>query len=112
MQILDDMRHPDGRSDLTSAGADYAMHAPKRDVVRDAGDWNEVRIVAKGGDIEYWLNGYRIVSYTVGSDDWLRRKAESKFAGLAEFGMRKAGKIVLQDHGQKVWFRNIRIKRL
>ncbi len=112
MQILDDMRHPDGRSDLTSAGADYAMHAPKRDVVRDAGEWNEVRIVAKGGDIEYWLNGYKIVSYTIGSADWLRRKAESKFASLPDFGMRKRGKIVLQDHGYKVWFRNIRIKRL
>lgn len=112
MQVLDDLRHPDGRNEITSAGSDYAMHARSRDVVRPAWEWNEVRIIAKGKEVSYWLNGYKVVEYIIGSEDWNRRKAASKFATMPDYGMKDSGRIVLQDHGDRVWYRNIRIRRL
>jgi cytochrome c len=112
MQVLDDDLHPDGRNPLTSAGSNYALHAPKRDVVRPVGEWNEVRIVAKGDDIEYWLNGYKIVEYTINSPEWKELVANSKFASMPDYGQRKVGHIVLQDHGDLIAYRNIRIKKL
>lgn len=112
MQILDDDLAPDGRSRLTSAGSNYALHAPARDVARPAGAWQEVRIIAKGNDIEYWMNGYRIVRYTINSPEWNALVAKSKFASLPLYGKIRSGHIDLQDHGNPVSFRNIRIRRL
>ncbi len=112
MQILDDDLHPDGQNIITAAGSNYALHARSRDVVRPANHWNEVRILAKGDDIEYWLNGFKVVEYTINSPDWKARVANSKFASMPDYGQRKSGHIVLQDHGDLVAFRNIRIRKL
>lgn len=112
MQVLDDDLHPDGRNPLTSAGSNYALHARTRDVVRPANEWNEVRIIVKGDEVEYWLNGYRVVQYTLNSPEWKELVAKSKFASMPDYGQRKVGHIVLQDHGDLVAYRNIRICRL
>lgn len=112
MQVLDDDLHPDGRNPLTSAGSNYALHARKRDVVRPANEWNEVRIIVKGDDVEYWLNGYCVVKYTINSPEWKQLVAKSKFANMPDYGQRKVGHIVLQDHGDLVAYRNIRIRKL
>ncbi|MGI8922903.1 MAG: family 16 glycoside hydrolase [Fimbriimonadales bacterium] len=112
MQVLDDDLHPDGMNPLTMAGSNYALHARRRDVVRPAGNWNDVRIIAKGNDIEYWLNGYRVVSYKLGSPEWTSLVTKSKFADWPSYGKVKTGHIALQDHGDAVAFRNIRIRKL
>jgi len=112
MQVLDNKRHPDGKTPLTSAGAAYALYAPSEDVTRPAGEWNEARIVARGPHVEHWLNGKKVVEYEQGSADWQKRMKTSKFNAMPDYGKRMSGHIVLQDHGDPVWYRNIRIRRL
>ncbi len=112
MQVLDDEAHADGASGLTSAGAAYGLYPASEDVVNAAGEWNHVRVVARGPRVEHWLNGTKIVEYEVGSEDWDRRVADSKFSAYPRFGEATAGRIGLQDHGDTVWFRDIRIRRL
>lgn len=112
MQVLDDDRHPDGRNTLTSAGSLYALIPRKYDIVRNANEWNEVRIVANGSKIEHWLNGAKVVEYDRNSDAFKKLIAGSKFASMPQFAKPTSGIIVLQDHGDKVWYRNIRVRRL
>lgn len=110
MQVLDDANHPDGQSPLTSAGSNFALHPVPRGVVRPAGEWNQARIVVRGDSVEHWLNGTLVVEYELGSEDWQRRVAESKFADLPLYGQARSGHIGLQDHGDPVWFRNVRVR--
>jgi hypothetical protein len=112
MQVLDNKKHKDGLDPSTSAGANYELHAPAQDVTRPAGEYNQVRILVKGTHIEHWLNGTKIVEYEIGSPDWEARVAKSKFATMPGYGRNRRGHIVLQDHGDKVWYRNIRIRPL
>lgn len=111
-QILDDERHPNGSNPLTCAGSNYALHAPNRSVVNTTGAYNRTRIVVKGNDVEHWLNGHKIVSYSFRSPDWFQRVAESKFSTMPDYGLAREGHIALQDHGDAVWFKNIKIRRL
>tara|TARA_B100000674_G_scaffold36558_1_gene25596 strand:- start:611 stop:1861 length:1251 start_codon:yes stop_codon:yes gene_type:complete len=112
MQVLDDERHYDGKNELTSAGANYALHAPVGDVVRPAGEWNTARILVCGNEVTYWLNGVEVVSYVLHSADWKALVAGSKFASMPDYGQRSSGHIALQDHGDVVSFRDIRIRDL
>lgn len=112
MQVLDDARHPDGKSPLTSAGSDYGLYPAPRGVVRPAGEWNAVWIVVRGSHVEHWLNGRLMVSYELGSRDWADRVAKSKFHEWPEYGKAAEGVIGLQDHGDRVAYRNIRIRGL
>ncbi len=111
-QVLDDARHPDGRRPETSAGACYGLYPAPRGVVRPAGEWNETRILVRGDHVEHWLNGQRIVSYELGSGDWEERVRRSKFATMPRYGREPRGHIALQDHGDRVAYRNIRIRLL
>jgi len=111
-QLLDNAGHQDGKSPLTSAGSLYALYAPEKDMAKPAGQWNRSRIVVRGNRVRHFLNGQKVVDAEIGSDDWSKRVAESKFASWPKFGKNKRGYIVLQDHGDEVWFRNVRIKEL
>lgn len=109
-QILDNAKHKDGQNPMTSAGSCYALYPPLKDVTKPVGQWNETRIVAKGKHVEHWLNGTRLLEYEVGSDDWQKRVAASKFKAYPGFGEQMKGRISLQDHESLVWYRNIRIR--
>jgi hypothetical protein len=112
MQVLDNARHKDGANPLTSAGSNYAVHAPIRDVTKPVGEWNDVRLVVKGAHVEQWLNGVKVVEYELWSPDWEKRVQASKFGEIPPYGKAKRGHIALQDHGDLVWYRNIKIKPL
>lgn len=111
-QVLDDEGHPDGVVPETSAGSNYGLYAPAQAAARRAGEWNEARIVARGVHVEHWLNGVKIVAYELGSADWLARVRASKFAQWPDYGRASRGHIVLQDHGDPVAYRNIKLRPL
>lgn len=111
-QILDNAGHKDGKQPMTSAGSNYAMHAPARDVTKPIGEWNDVRLIVRGAHVEHWMNGVKLLEYELWSEDWDTRMKASKFAKMPGYGRAKRGHLVLQDHGNLVWYRNIRIKAL
>ena len=109
-QVLDNAGHKDGQSPLTSAGSNYAVHAPVKDVTRPVGEWNEARLIVRGNHVEHWMNGVKLLEYEIGSADWNTRVKASKFARMPMYGLEQRGHIVLQDHGDVVTYRNIRVK--
>jgi len=112
MQVLDDSAHADGGNRLTSAGANYGLYAAPEGVVKPAGEWNAVRIVVEGPHVEHWLNGQKVVEYELWSPDWEAKIADSKFVEWPGYGRAIRGHIGLQDHGDWVAYRNIKIKEL
>lgn len=112
MQVLDDDLHPDGKSQLTSAGAAYGLYPAPRGAVRPVGQWNTARILVNGNHVEHWLNRTKVADYELGSDDWRRRVGRSKFKQWPEYGKAAEGYIGLQDHGNPVAFRNLKIRIL
>jgi hypothetical protein len=111
-QVLDDANHVDGRSPLTSAGSNYALNPAPRGAVKPAGEWNEGRIVVRGDSVEHWLNETRVVAYALHSEEWNALVAGSKFAAWPAYGMAPRGHIGLQDHGDRVWYRNLELRVL
>lgn len=110
-QLLDNDGHRDaknGRDRLT--GANYALHPPTTDPANPPGQWNNARIVVSGDDVEHWINGTKVVEYELGSPEWQKLVAASKFNAWPMYGKASRGYIVLQDHGDHVEFRNIKIK--
>lgn len=112
MQVLDNAAHKDGQNPLTAAGSNYALHAPTADVTNPAGEYNRVRLLVHGNHVEHWLNGQKIVEYELGSPEWRELVANSKFNEMPRYGKNRSGHIALQDHGDEVWYRNIRIRLL
>lgn len=116
MQVLDDAKHPDsfkGAEGNHKAGSLYDMLPPNDlKVVKPAGEWNKARLVVKNGKAQHWLNGKLLVEYPTKGPEWDALVAKSKFNGWDGFGKFDKGHIAFQDHGDKVWYRNIRIKEL
>jgi len=123
-QILDDAKHPDAKMgaggnrtmaslyDLIPAAPSLDPKASRRDRI-PIGEWNRGRIISyPNGKIEHWLNGWKMVEYQRGTPIFNALVARSKFAKEANFGMAPKGRILLQDHGDKVSFRSIKIKAL
>lgn len=110
-QVLDDAAHRDGANAEHSAGALYDVFEPAARLDRACGEWNRSRIVARGPRLEHWLNGERTVLCEVGSEAFEAARADSKFRGAEGFGS-GAGPILLQDHGDEVWFRSLKIRDL
>jgi hypothetical protein len=112
-QLLDDANTEDGASRLTAAGSDYGLFGAAEGAVRPYDHWNRSRIVVKGNHVEHWLNGKKVVEYELGSADWTRKVAASKFATYPGYGRASAGLIGIQgDHPGSLAVRNIRIREL
>jgi hypothetical protein len=112
MQVLDDDQHADGKKPTTSAGSLYDLIAPTNKTLRPVGEYNKARIVVQNNHVEHWLNGKKIVEYDLGSEALSSLIAQSKFKDFPLFAKNKAGYIALQHHGDNVWYRNIKIRRL
>ncbi len=114
-QIIDDFNHSEVKNhkhDIASAASCYLLYAPKNKRLNPAGKWNHVEIIANGKHVEHWLNGVKVLSYERGSQDFLKRKAATKFKDYDDYGELSGGHILLTDHNDKVYFKNIKIKRL
>jgi cytochrome c len=112
MQVLDDDAHPDGRLPSHRAGANYDLHVPRYSATKPVGQFNLARLVVNRGHVEHWLNGRKLVEYDLDSEDWKQRLAASKFKSMPDYARARSGHIALQDHGNQVWFRNMKIKPL
>lgn len=112
MQVLDDERHPDGRAEVTSAGSNYGLHGVPRGVVKPAQQWNEARILVRGARVEHWLNGTKVVEYELRGEAWADLVRNSKFNQWPAYGQADRGHIGLQEHGGRVWYRNIKLREL
>lgn len=111
-QLLDNKEAADNKTPLTWAASNYALIPPTPDVCNPAGEWNRAMVRVKGKHVEHWLNGFKVVEYELESAEWLALVAKSKFANMKEYGRMAVGRIVLQDHGNKVSFRNIKIRKI
>jgi hypothetical protein len=113
-QLLDDPNHPNGKNPKTRLGALYDLYAPDEDAKapRPVGEYNASRVVARGSRLEHWLNGKKVLDVDTASDDWKQRIGRSKFRTVSGFGDPRPSPILLQDHGDEVWFRNVAVRPL
>ncbi|MBA4168322.1 MAG: DUF1080 domain-containing protein, partial [Chitinophagaceae bacterium] len=108
-QMIDDIGFPEKLQDWQKTGADYAMTvANDKKKLKPVGEWNSSRIVFNNGHVEHWLNGEKIVEFQAGTEDWNKKRTTGKWKDYPDYGKAKTGGIALQDHGNKVFFRNIR----
>jgi hypothetical protein len=112
MQVLDNAAHPDAKIFKHRAGDLYDLIPCSKETVKPAGEWNLAEIIANKGTIELRLNGETVVQTSYGDEAWKKLVAGSKFKSMPAFGTFTKGRICLQDHGDKVWYRNIMIKTL
>ena len=110
-QLLDDEGYPDPLEDWQLAGANYAMHIAENKILKPAGEFNTSMIIVDSSHVEHWLNGIKILEYELWSEDWKKRVNEGKWKDYPDYGLAKVGHIALQDHGDKTWFRNIKIRK-
>ncbi|ACG78570.1 conserved hypothetical protein [Phenylobacterium zucineum HLK1] len=108
-QIVDNAR---GEPVVEQAGALYGLYAPTTDATRPVGEFNHSRLVLRGGKGEHWLNGVKVAEYDLDSDAFRAKVAATKFRAWPQFAAAKSGHIAIQNHGDPVFFRNIKIRPL
>lgn len=114
-QILDDEVHPDAKLGVNGnrkLGGLYDLIPPRGVRFNGIGEWNQARIVVRGGHVEHWLNGFKTVEYERGTQMWRALVDHSKYTVWPKFGEAPKGHILLQDHGNRVSFRSIKIRPL
>jgi hypothetical protein len=111
-QLIDDSGWAEPLDGKHKSGANYGMFPPVHFTAKPAGSWNNSRLTVNSGHVEHWLNGKKVLSYILWSDEWKAAKQLGEWAEFPYFGEGKTGHIGLQDHGGVVVFRNIKIKEL
>ncbi len=114
-QILDDETHPDaklGKEGNRTLASLYDIFPSRETHPKPFGEWNQVRIYSKDNHVEHWLNGEKVLEYERGSEEYRKAISESKFTKFGTFGESEKGRILLQNHGHEVSFRNIKIREL
>ena len=111
-QLIDDEGWPDKLEPWQQTGANYAMHVASRKAARPVGQWNRTRIVVDGAHVEHWLNGVKVVEYQLWTPDWEQRVKAGKWKDFPAYGRARKGRIGLQDHGNKVYFRGIKVRAI
>ena len=112
-QLIDDERHPDAKiGPHRQTAALYDVMPAANRPSKPAGEWNTSRVVVHGNDVEHWLNGAKVLSYTLDSPALREAIAKSKFKDVERFGKPQNGLILLQDHGDAVCYRNVKIRPL
>jgi hypothetical protein len=113
-QVLDDEKASDRFQKVHQCGALYELFGPddSQKKLNPVGEWNSSRIVFNGNHIEHWLNGKKIVEADLGSPQMNEALAKSKWKNQKDFGTKKVGHIVIQDHQDEAWFRNVKIREL
>ena len=116
MQVLDNAKHHDAKLGVDGnrmAGSLYDLIPAKPQNSKPAGEWNQVRIMVYKGTVVYFMNGVQVLEYHLWTDDWNKMVTNSKFKDYKLFvDTAPEGYIGLQDHGDDVWYRNIKIKKL
>ena len=111
-QVLDDQKHRDNKNPTHRAASLYELVAsPDSKPIKTVGEWNKGRIVAKGNQLEHWLNGEKVVEIKWGTEDWKKEFQQSKYRKNEGFG-NWAGSILLQDHNDPAWFKNLNVRKL
>ncbi|OZI06625.1 hypothetical protein BWI93_18930 [Siphonobacter sp. BAB-5385] len=111
MQILDDINFND-KEPKRSAGSLYDLITPTNKKLRPVGTYNDARLIVNKNHVEHWLNGEKVVTYEIGSKDLQELIRKSKFSSNPKFATSTDGLLMFQHHGQKVWLRDIKIRRL
>ncbi|HSH94401.1 MAG TPA: DUF1080 domain-containing protein [Roseimicrobium sp.] len=113
-QMLDDDGHPDGKiGPHRQTGAFYDVLPPmKNRPIKPVGEWNSSRVIVQGNHVEHWLNSVKVLQYECGSPEVMEAVAKSKFKKVEGFGTKVKGHILLTDHKDECWFRNLRIREL
>ncbi|AKD53884.1 3-keto-disaccharide hydrolase [Spirosoma radiotolerans] len=111
MQLLDDINFND-KAPIRSAGSLYDLIVPVNKHLKPVGEYNESRLIVNNKHVEHWLNGRKVVEYEIGSPDLTERINKSKFRNNPKFAKSTDGLLMLQHHGQKVWLKNIKVRRL
>jgi len=111
-QVLDNQKASDNKLPSHLAGSLYDLVAPPADYTKPVGEWNEARISVRGWHVQHWLNGHQVVDVDLGSPAGRALIAGSKFKTMPKFASLLRGHIALQDHGDAVSYRNVRIREL